>query len=47
VILDTSAPVAILFGEPEAETFVRLILNVDVCRLSVASHLELSIVLDH
>jgi ribonuclease VapC len=46
VILDTSALVAILFEEREAENFARLILEADVCRLSVVSHLELSIVLE-
>jgi ribonuclease VapC len=46
VILDTSALVAILFQEPEAEDFARLILAADICRLSVASHLELAIVLE-
>jgi ribonuclease VapC len=46
VILDTSALVAILFEEPEAEHFVRLILRAEVCRLSVVNHLELSIVLE-
>jgi ribonuclease VapC len=46
VILDTSALVAILFEEPEAEGFARLILEADVCRLSVANRLELSMVLE-
>jgi ribonuclease VapC len=46
VILDTSALIAILFGEPEAERFARLILAADVCRLSVVNHLELAMVLD-
>jgi ribonuclease VapC len=46
VILDTSALVAILFGEPEAEDFTQLILEAEVCRLSVANRLELSIVLE-
>jgi len=46
VILDTSALVAILFEEPEAENFAGLILAADVCRLSVVSHLELAIVLE-
>jgi ribonuclease VapC len=46
VILDTSALVAILFGEPEAESFARLILAADVSRLSVVSHPELAIVLE-
>jgi ribonuclease VapC len=46
VILDTSALVAVLFQEPEAENFARLILAADVCRLSVVNHLELAIVLE-
>ena len=46
MILDTSALVAILFQEPEAEKFARLILAADICRLSVANHLELAIVLE-
>ncbi len=46
MILDTSALVAILFGEPEAEHFTRLILAAEICRLSVVSHVELAIVLE-
>ena len=46
MILDTSALVAILFQEPEAEKFARLILAADICRLSVANQLELAIVLE-
>jgi ribonuclease VapC len=46
MILDTSALVAILFEEPEAESFARLILAADICRLSVVSHLELAMVLE-
>ena len=46
MILDTSALVAILFGEPEAADFARLILEADVCRLSVVNRLELSMVLE-
>jgi len=46
VILDTSALVAVLFDEPEAENFARLIFEADVCRVSVVTHLELSIVLE-
>ena len=46
MILDTSALVAILFQEPEAEDFARLILAADICRLSVANQLELAIVLE-
>ena len=46
MILDTSALVAVLFEEPEAEKFARLILEAEVCRISVVTHLELSIVLE-
>lgn len=46
MIIDTSALVAILFEEPEAEEFARLILNAEVCRLSVVNRLELAIVLE-
>ena len=46
MILDTSALIAILFEEPEAERFASLILSANVCRLSVVNHLELAIVLD-
>ena len=44
MILDTSALVAILYREPEAEDFVRRIHEAGVCRISVASYVELSIV---
>ena len=46
MILDTSAVVAILFGEPEAEEFSKILSNADVCRISVANRLELAMVLD-
>jgi ribonuclease VapC len=46
VILDTSALIAILFGEPEAEQFTRLIAEADVCRMSVVTQLELTMVLE-
>ncbi len=46
MILDTSALVAILFGEPEAEAFLRLIWEADVCRISVVNRLELAMVLE-
>ena len=46
MILDTSALVAILYGEPEAERFARHIHAADVCRISVANHVELSIVVE-
>jgi len=46
MILDTSAMVAILYREPEAEDFTRLIHDADTCRMSVASYVELSIVVE-
>ena len=46
MIVDTSALVAILYGEPEAEDFARLIVAAPVCRLSVANQLELCLVIE-
>lgn len=46
MIIDTSAMVAILYREPEAEAFVRLIHAADACRISVASYVELSMVVE-
>jgi ribonuclease VapC len=46
MIVDTSALVAILYDEPEAEEFVRYILEADVSRLSVVNRLELAMVLE-
>jgi len=46
VILDTSALVAILFGEPEAALFTQLIHAADRCLKSAANFLELSIVIE-
>ena len=46
MILDTSALIAVLFREPEAEHFARLILDADLCRISVANYLELSMVVE-
>jgi ribonuclease VapC len=46
MILDTSALVAVLFGEPEADTYTRLIHNADRCLMSAGSFLELSIVIE-
>jgi len=45
VILDTSALVAILYGEPEAETFIDLINEADAY-LSAASYVEAGAVID-
>ena len=39
--------VAILYGEPEAEAFVQLIHDADACRISVASYVELSMVVEN
>lgn len=47
MIVDTSALVAILYGEPEAWDFGRLILAAPTARLSVANHLELGLVIDN
>lgn len=46
MIIDTSAMIAILYREPEAAAFVRLIHDADICRISVANHVELSIVIE-
>ncbi|MDR4308312.1 type II toxin-antitoxin system VapC family toxin [Chelatococcus sambhunathii] len=47
MIIDTSAMVAILYREPEAEAFVQLIHEADVNRMSVANYVELSIVIEN
>jgi len=46
MIIDTSALVAILYREPEAAAFVQLIHDADVCRMSVATHVELFLVVE-
>ena len=46
MILDTSALVAVLFGEPEADPYTRLIHNADRCLISAGTFLELSIVIE-
>lgn len=46
MIIDTSAMVAILYGEPEADAFTRLIHDSATRRISVASYLELSMVIE-
>ena len=46
MIVDTSALVAILYGEPEGPRFIQLIHDADVCRLSVANFVELSMVVE-
>jgi ribonuclease VapC len=46
MILDTSAMVAILYREPEAAAFVQLIHDAELCRISVATYVELSMVIE-
>jgi ribonuclease VapC len=46
MILDTSAMVAVLYREPEAAEFARLIHDAEICRISVASYVELSMVVE-
>jgi ribonuclease VapC len=46
MILDTSVLVAILYGEPEGPRFIQIIHDADICRLSVASFVELSMVIE-
>jgi ribonuclease VapC len=45
VIIDSSAVIAILFDEPEAQALLSQIAVADVCRLSSASLVEIGIVL--
>jgi ribonuclease VapC len=46
VILDTSALIAVLYDEPERTHFAQLIYDADVCRVSVVSFVELSMVVE-
>ncbi|GAA0241561.1 Ribonuclease VapC [Methylorubrum aminovorans] len=46
MIVDTSALVAILYREPEAVAFAQRIHDAEVCRLSVVTHVELSMVVE-
>ncbi|WP_051670120.1 type II toxin-antitoxin system VapC family toxin [Bryobacter aggregatus] len=47
MILDTSAVVAILALEPEAEEFIQAISTAPRCRISAGTFVELSIVLEN
>ena len=47
MIIDTSAMVAILYREGEAEAFARLIHDAEVSRISVANYVELSMVIEN
>jgi ribonuclease VapC len=46
VIVDTSALVAVLFAEPDAEHYERAIASASSCRMSAANFLEAAIVLE-
>lgn len=46
MILDTSAFVAILYREPEAEALAQRIHAAETCRMSVATWVELSLVVE-
>ncbi len=46
MIVDTSAALAVLFNEPDAERYISAIARVSGCRMSTASLLEASIVLE-
>jgi ribonuclease VapC len=46
VIIDTSALLAVLYEEPEAELIAEAILRSAICRMSVGSFLEAAIVID-
>ena len=44
MILDTSAVLAVVFGEPGFEMFVDAILKAPICRISAGTFIEISIV---
>ncbi|PVM83105.1 VapC toxin family PIN domain ribonuclease [Caulobacter endophyticus] len=44
MVLDTSAVLAILWGEPEADLFMRMVADADALVMSTATRLELQIV---
>lgn len=46
MIVDTSALVAILYGEPEAERFLNCLHEAEICRISAANYVELFIVVE-
>ncbi len=46
MIVDTSALLAVLFGEKDAENYARAISEADVCRISAASFVEVSVVVE-
>ena len=46
MIVDTSALIAILFGEADAETYANAMSAAETCRLSAASFVEVAIVVE-
>ena len=46
MIVDTSALIAILFAEPDAELYARALASADACRISAASYVEVAIVIE-
>ena len=46
MILDTSALLAVLFDEPDADYFERAIAGATTCRMSAANHLEAAMVVE-
>ena len=46
MIVDSSALLAILFNESDAETYARTIANADTCRISAANFVEVAIVVE-
>ena len=46
MILDTSALLAVLFGEKDAETYAQAISQAEVCRISAATFVEVSVVVE-
>lgn len=46
MIVDTSALLAVLFSESDADEFVAAIADAPICRMSIANYLETSIVLE-
>ena len=46
MIIDTSALIAVLFGEPDAEKFARAIIAADFRRVSAATFVEAAIVVE-
>ena len=46
MIVDTSAVLAVLFDEPDAERYVRALAGAARCRMSVANFLETAVVLE-